>query len=345
MLVFTFYVTCIFSGMIEIGSLLWALGAGYSIEAALGLAIAYQIGNILLFFLNRKLRQLQYLFAIIACLLALGTAFFDDQLLRYLCAFACIALLSTIIQTLRSAVKSKEPRWRKRVFRVTGFLVSAVMFQFGSYVLIAIAGITLVLTLCSPVFEDDCWLKKLVKGEYGDNRICLAMTVHQMHYFVYCYSMLIMTLLIFQTPLAATFWFVANWIPYIITEPLVKLTKTKSWLSFLIGGHILVASLLIGIFFTIEQNSTVAMILWALTGFGGGNVFCIKKSLLKHKEYHTQVWVFSENVGHFFGVVLALALYCLTRSLSPSLLCGALFALSAIGLILGTIFKAKKQEA
>ena len=31
MLVFTFYVTCIFSGMIEIGSLLWALGAGYSI--------------------------------------------------------------------------------------------------------------------------------------------------------------------------------------------------------------------------------------------------------------------------------------------------------------------------
>lgn len=342
MLVFTFYVTCIFSGMIEVGAVLWGIGAGYSVEGALGLAIAYQIGNILLFFLNKKLRRAQGLFAAIACLFAAGLIFLDNPTCRYICAFVCFALLSTIIQTLRSAVKSKEPRWRKRCFRVTGFLISAVMYNYGAYVLVAISVMTLILTLLCPKYEDDCWLTKLILGQYGKNRICWAMTVHQMHYFVYCYSMLLISLFVYDSPFAASFWFVANWIPYILTEPLVKLTKTKSWLHFLIGGHILVACLLIGMYITVEQYSLVAMILWALTGFGGGNVFCIKKSLLKYKEYHDQVWVFSENVGHFLGVIIALVVYHFTKSLPPVLLLGALFAIMTIGLISGTIINAKK---
>lgn len=343
MLVFTFYVTCIFSGMIEVGAVLWGIGAGYSVEGALGLALAYQIGNIVLFFLNRKLRQIQHVFAAIACLFAAGIIWSTDPILRYWCAFACFALLSTIIQTLRSAVKSKEPRWRKRCFRIAGFLISAVMYNYGAYALAVISVMTLILTICCPKYEDDCWLTKLINGQYGKNRICLAMTVHQMHYFVYCYSMLIISLFVYDNPFMASFWFVANWIPYILTEPLVKLTKTKAWLHFLIGGHVLVAGLLIGMYITIEQYSLVAMILWMLTGFGGGNVFCIKKSLLKHKEYHDQVWVFSENVGHFFGVVIALLVYHFTQLLPPVMLIGAIFAISTIGLILGTISEAKKN--
>lgn len=345
MLVFTFYVTCVFSGMIEVGAVLWGIGAGYSIEGALGLAIAYQIGNILLFFLNQKLRRIQHLFALLACVLAVGVILFSDPLYRYLCAFVCFALLSTIIQTLRSAVKSKEPRWRKRVFRVTGFLVSAIMYKYGGYTLAAISVLTLILTICSPKYDDDCWLLRLIRGQYGHNRICLAMTVHQMHYFVYCYSMLLISLFVYKKPIIATFWFVANWIPYILTEPLVKLTKTSSWLLFLIGGHILVAGLLIGMYITVEEYSLVAMILWALTGFGGGNVFCIKNSLLKHKEYHNQVWVFSENVGHFLGVIIALLAYHFSKSLSTVLLLGSFFAISTIGLILYTIKTASKNAS
>lgn len=343
MLVFTFYVTCIFSGMIEVGAVLWGIGAGYSVEGALGLAIAYQIGNILLFFLNKKLRRMQGLFAAIACLFAVGIIVLDNPLYRYISAFICFALLSTIIQTLRSAVKSKEPRWRKRCFRVTGFLISAVMYNYGAYVLAGISVMTLILTLLCPKYEDDCWLTKLIHGQYGKNRICWAMTVHQMHYFVYCYSMLLISLLVYDSPFAASFWFVANWIPYILTEPLVKLTKTKAWLHFLVGGHILVAVLLVGMYITVEQYSLVAMILWALTGFGGGNVFCIKKSLLKYKEYHDQVWVFSENVGHLLGVVFALLVYYLTKELPPVLLVGALCAVVTIGLIYSTLIRAGKN--
>lgn len=345
MLVFTFYVTCIFSGMIEVGAVLWGIGAGYSVEKALGLAIAYQIGNILLFFLNRKLRRMQGLFAAIACFLAAGIIFLDDPMHRYICAFLCFALLSTIIQTLRSAVKSKEPRWRKRCFRVIGFLIAAVMYNYGVYALAAISVMTLILTILCPKYEDDCWLTKLVRGQYGKNRICLAMAVHQMHYFVYCYSMLLIALFVYNSPFAASFWFVANWIPYILTEPLVKLTKTKSWLPFLVGGHILVAGLLIGMYITVEQYSLAAMILWALTGFGGGNVFCIKKSLLKYKEYHDQVWVFSENVGHFLGVIIALAVYHYTKYLPIVLLLGAIFAITTIILVSGTILTSQKTPA
>ena len=171
------------------------------------------------------------------------------------------------------------------------------------------------------------------------------MTVHQMHYFVYCYSMLLIALFVYNSPFAASFWFVANWIPYILTEPLVKLTKTKSWLPFLVGGHILVAGLLIGMYITVEQYSLAAMILWALTGFGGGNVFCIKKSLLKYKEYHDQVWVFSENVGHFLGVIIALAVYHYTKYLPIVLLLGAIFAITTIILVSGTILTSQKTPA
>lgn len=344
MLVFTFYVTCIFSGMIEIGAVLWGIGAGYSIEGALGLAIAYQIGNILLFFLNKKLRQMQGLFAVIACVSATGMSMFHSSQYRYICAFLCFALLSTIIQTLRSAVKGKEPRWRKRCFRVLGFMLASVMYAHGTVTLFVICIMTLILTLLCPKYEDDCWLVRLIRGNYGKNRICWAMTIHQMHYFVYCYSMLLIALLIYNSPVAASFWFVANWIPYIITEPLVKMTKTQAWLLFLIGGHILVAALLVGMYFTVDNFGVVSMILWAFTGFGGGNVFCIKNSLLKYKEYHTQVWVFSENVGHFGGVVIALLVYHITKSLSHVLLLGSLFAIMTIGLIFGTIIKAKVKK-
>lgn len=344
MLVFTFYITCVFSGMIEVGAVLWGIGTGYSVEGALGLALAYQIGNIALFFLNQKLRRIQPVFAMIACVVAAGTIWCSNPMIRYSCAFICFALLSTIIQTLRSAVKSKEPRWRKRCFRVAGFLLSGIMYNYGAYVLAVISVMTLILTICCPKFEDDCWLTKLINGEYGKNRICLAMTVHQMHYFVYCYSMLIIALFVYNKPFMASFWFVANWIPYILTEPLVKLTKTKAWLHFLIGGHVLVACLLIGMYITIERYSLIAMFLWMLTGFGGGNVFCIKSSLLKYKEYHNQVWVFSENIGHFGGVVIALLVYHFTKSLTPVLLIGAFFAVSTIGLIFATISSAKSKD-
>lgn len=345
MLVFTFYVTCIFSGMIEVGSVLWGIGAGYPVEGALGLALAYQMGNIALFFLNRTLRSIQYVFAGISVVLAVGIVLIQDSFWQYIFAFLCFAMLSTIIQTLRSAVKAQEPRWRKRVFRVIGFLMAGGLFSYGSYVLIAISVITLVLTLASPIYKDDCWLRKLIVGEYGKNRICFAMTVHQMHYFVYCYSMLLIALFCYDNPYISAFWFVANWVPYIITEPLVKLTKSNAWLTFLIGGHILVAGLLLGMYSTVKQYSLIAMFLWTLTGFGGGNVFCIKKSLLKYKEYHNQVWVFSENVGHLFGVVIAIFAYHATKSLTTVLLFGALFAVITIVLILGTIVYAKQNSA
>ena len=344
MLVVTFYITCIFSGIIELGAVLWGAGAGYSVDACLGLALAYQIGNILLFFINKKIRRIQPAFAFVAVIFAAGTVFLHHKLLLYICAFMCFALLSTIIQTLRSAVKSKEPRWRKRVFRVMGFLLSAVMYSHGSHTLLAISISTFVLTVCSPRFEDDCWLRALIKGEYGKNRICITMTVHQMHYFVYCYSMLLMTLFIYKKSILATFWFIANWIPYIITEPLIKSTKSRKWLLFFTAGHLIVASLLLGMYISIESYSLIAMLLWTLTGFGGGNVFCIKESLLKYKEYHEKVWVFSENVGHLFGVVFALLVNHFFRSLKPTLLLGFVFALLTIVLMRLTIVNCKRKS-
>lgn len=343
MLVFTFYFTCVLSGIIELGAVMWGLGQGYSIEYALGLTIAYQIGNILLFVINEKIRAKQTIFLVGFMALAISLVFYKEGGVKYVVAFMLFAGLSTAIQTMRSAVKAKEPRWRKRCFRVLGFLLSALMYSYGTPLLIGISVMLFILSNMTPKFNDTCWLKKLIKGEYGNNRICLTMVVHQMHYFVYCYAMLIIALLYFGNPWAASAWFIGNWIPYIITEPLIKYSKRESWMTFLIAGHVLVAGLLIAMNLFINRgNVPLAMLLWVFTGFGGGNVFCIKKTLAPVKEYHNMVWVFSENVGHILGVIVVVAVSILTSRIQDSLIIGVICAALTIAFILITYEKARR---
>ncbi len=344
MLVFTFYFTCILSGIIELGAILWGIGNGYSIQASLALAISYQLGNVFLFLINEKIRKCQSYFLGLFAILAIIMQFPVGNTIKYIIAFILFSGLSTAIQTMRSAVKSKEPRWRKRCFRVLGFVLSAVMYDYGTVALLVISVILFILSLITPKFKDSCWLKKLLVGEYGENKICMTMVVHQMHYFVYCYAMLIIAYEFYKTPWIATLWFVGNWVPYIITEPLIKKSKKDNWMLFLIAGHVLVAGLLLAMYVSIvNSNVPLAMLLWVFTGFGGGNVFCIKKSLKPVKEYDNMVWVFSENVGHILGVIVVTLLVSIS-TIHNSLLLGVFCAVLTVLFIKITYERAKKIE-
>jgi len=345
MLVFTFYFTCVLSGIIELGAVMWGLGQGYSVEYALGLTISYQIGNILLFLINERIRAKQSFYLAGGVVLSITMLFLKNAEIKYIVAFILFAGLSTSIQTMRSAVKSKEPRWRKRCFRVLGFLLSAMMYRYGTVLLVAISIMLFVLSILTPKFDDTCWIKKLIRGEYGKNKICITMVIHQMHYFVYCYAMLTIALLYYKNPWIASAWFIGNWIPYIITEPLIKYSKKEKWMTFLIAGHILVAGLLLFMdIFINKGNIPLAMLLWVFTGFGGGNVFCIKKSLAPVKEYHNMVWVFSENIGHILGVLVIFVVACVTSNIQNSLIIGVICAVLTIVFILITYEKARKEN-
>lgn len=346
MLVFTFYLTCVFSGIIELGAILWGLGHGFSVTWSLGLAVAYQIGNILLFFIDEKIRKRQTYILFCFVVITVAMQFPNNPTIEYILAFLTFAGLSTIIQTMRSAVKSKEPRWRKRCFRVVGFVLSAVMYGYGNEVLLIISIALFALSIVTPKFDDSCWIKKLVKGEYGDNRICVTMVIHQMHYFSYCYAMLVIATMFYNNSWIATLWFIGNWIPYIITEPLIKYSKKEKWMTFLIAGHVLVAGLLIAMYLAVKQgNVSLAMLLWVFTGFGGGNVFCIKKSLEPVKQYHNMVWVFSENIGHILGVVGVVLMSSLHSNLNFALPIGVVCAIATIFAIVVTFQNAKRKKA
>ncbi|HIU05680.1 MAG TPA: hypothetical protein IAD14_09505 [Candidatus Coprousia avicola] len=329
--VFTFYATCVLSGAIELGGIFWALGQGYGVVYAVGMTVAYQLGNIFLFLITRRIRKLQSLFVCVALILGRAVALLPGgSAVAYALCFVEVVLLSTLLQTMRSAVKGSEPRWRKRVFRVVGFAVSGVFFFAGNALMAAVPALLLALSVVTPRFDDGCWAARLIRGEYGDNRLCVAMVLHQMHYFVYCYAMLIIAFLGTGSPLAAGLWFVGNWVPYIATEPLAKATKSSNWMVFFLGGHILVSTVLLGMYAVLSHSLTAALILWVLTGFGGGNVFCIKQLFECKRSYHSQIWVLSENIGHLLGVAALAGIALAGISLDITLLIAAALALSTV---------------
>lgn len=329
--VFTFYATCVLSGAIELGGIFWALGQGRGIVYAVGMTVAYQLGNIFLFLITRRMRKLQSLFVCVALVLGCAATLLPDENdIAYVLCFIEFAVLSTLLQTMRSAVKGREPRWRKRVFRVVGFAFSGIFYYAGDALLVAVPVLLLALSVVTPRFDDGCWVIRLVRGEYGSNRLCVAMVLHQMHYFVYCYAMLIIAFVGTGNPFVAGLWFVGNWVPYIAIEPLAKATKSSNWIVFFLGGHILVSAVLLGMYLVLSHSLTSALVLWVLTGFGGGNVFCIKQLFESKRSYHSQIWVLSENVGHLLGVLVLAGIALAGISLDVTLLIAASLALSTV---------------
>ena len=157
---------------------------------------------------------------------------------------------------------------------------------------------------------------------------------HQAHYFTYNYLMVALVMHYFNNPLITTLWFAANWIPYTITEPLVHKLRWNKWYVVAIGAHYFNALVLLGMFLFVEKNIYVALCLWILTGFGGGNVFCIKKALAVRVTYNKSVWSFSEQIGHVLGVLTAILLVVVGCNVKYSMLVAAIYALLTVPIIM-----------
>lgn len=185
-------------------------------------------------------------------------------------------------------------------------------------------------------FFYDNWLVNWKKGVFGE-RICWAMVTHQAHYFSYNYVMLIVVMQRYQNALIAVLWFAANWIPYTITEPLVQKLKWNMWYLIAISAHLFNSAVLLGMFLFLEKNIVVALCLWVLTGFGGGNVFCIRRALRVRIEYDKDVWNFSEQVGHILGCAVSIAIIYMGMAPKYTLLAAVAFALITVPVIIHTV--------
>lgn len=341
-----YYSSCFMSGMVELGTVLWGLSSGFSVKQCVLLAFAYQLGNVFLYFVSEKVSAARHAALIAATGLSVflqfpkngGTVLFAAATVFYI-------LLSTCIQLTRESVKSQVSnlkKWKKRSFRVIGFFAAAAMGVAGTYILIACSAALLVFSFLIPNFGFDEWRKRIRLGEIK-HPVCFAMITHQAHYFVYTYVLLALVYLNYQSALTAAVWFVINWIPYTITEPLVQKLRLKNYYFIGVAAH-LFNGIVLFFMWTLSGHGNLfgTVLLWMLTGFGGGNIFCVKKALEKVKTYDHDSWMFSEQLGHILGMVVCVAIVNLA-SYEVTMLAGSAFALITIPIIIFTIKRNRKR--
>lgn len=301
---FEFFILSLVSGVFEVGSILYVLNDTGSIVLGLMTALAYHLGNLV----PCPIQIRQNVLKVISLLSIIGwiAALFSPH---YIVIFITTALSSAATQQLRSTAKSSASKHIKRLFRVSGFFIAVI---FNPYTAIVFSVALFIFSLkykdAYAQFENKVMIPKM---KFMNN----LMIIHQIHYFIYCYSILILAHNTYGTVIAAAI-FLAGWITYISMEPLCGDSK-KYYVIFLLG-HISLVLLLAGI--NISDSPIVQAILWILTGFGGASSFCIIKFTKDVGQFDLYTNTFSENIGHVLGVLFGVIAYIITKDLFTSTL-------------------------
>lgn len=298
------------SGFIELGSLVLGYKLGYSIIQIVGLGLAYQLGNLVPHPIQiSKVVRLAVVLLSIFCSAGLLISGGHYGLL-----FLTLVLSAIAIQDMRSYAKSDVSTALKRSIRVVGFISSSFL---NIPILVVI---TLFFIPLAIFYRKKNESLKLLRPRI--NFLHLIMIVHQCHYFSYCYF-LVFTLMQHEivgiTPLVGLL-FTIGWITYISVPSLVK---GKAYKLYALLGHLILVPLLLLLAYL--ENLGAVVLVWGLTGFGAGTVYCFHK-LSFALSLNDDDMVFSENIGHILGVILGLLIYASTQSYSNVLLLSACLA-------------------
>lgn len=318
-----FLILSFISGIIELGTIFLGINLQYSVIEIIGLALAYQIGNLVPNPISLGYRCIIILSTIVGILLV---AFYYRK--TYMFLFCAIALLGMIIQMGRCYSKSKVSTTKKRLFRIGGFFISPI---FNQYVLFVLAGITLIITLMNRV-ENKSFEFRVPKIRL----ISVIMIIHQIHYFIYSYFMILILNSIIKDSFQfyISFIFVLGWCTYISVPHLIR---SKNYQLNFIMGHIFLTIILLCIF--LLYPSKLLIIPWILTGFGGGTVYCIEKINGETKKVEKEDITFAENIGHIIGTTLGMVLFAVSSSIVMPIIGSCVAATSAMLLMVLHLFK------
>lgn len=322
-----FYMLSLLTGILECG---WvAFGATHSLQLwqILCYPLAYHIGN-----LFPKPFSLSHSMLRVMCFLSAmaGILTFVVQLpKRTAFVLTCIALflLSAVIQSVRSGLKSEGNRLLKRVSRVGGFALAPLAAVIPSAIL-ALSSIIAFLAL----HEYDG--KPCITRMTSQNGFSLVMTLHQLHYFFYAHiTLAAMSLLLSHDSTAgivyAALMFCGTWVTYISVEPIVSRLISRLQPVFYVG-HIGIGILL----FTMHFVTSVPLfiVLWLVTGFGGGVVYTISARAKSTGSYQKESMTIAENIGHTLGLLTAVGVAAIFGSISPKIMLvfGSVSALLAV---------------
>ena len=358
-----FYLLSLLTGILECGWIFNGISHSMPLWQCLCYPLAYHLGNLFPkpFALKKK-----YLFAMGAVSLFI-TAFlfifrsisssYIPQDIEFILTCARLFFISAVIQSVRSDMKQEGNRLLKRVFRVGGFLL-AVLAVWIPEILLFAANIAAIASL--PKYTKKPHITRL-KNQGGYSSV---MILHQLHYFFYAHITLaavsiglgkgtsplpFLDYVFNRNPQAvgcilAILLFCGTWITYMSVEPVLSRLTNKVTLVFYIGHSVICLLLLIMSRVTV---GTEFIILWLLTGFGGGTVYTISARAKSRGTFDKSSMTVAENIGHTLGLLAAVIVAACFWDNSPSmmLIYGSVSAFFAVISMTLTIRKEKHYES
>jgi hypothetical protein len=305
------------SGLVELGLVFIALAHDLPLDQVAALGLSYQLGNLVPnpLVLGTRARLVVAFTAVAASAAALDS-------LGIVPLFATGATLGAVIQSLRRLSKDSVSTTMKRAFRILGFVLAPAM------TVAALLAVSVALLLASLASRETAQPTRLRRPRLGF--LTLVMVVHQVHYFSYVYFIVPVVLIAARgQPLAAGVYFAMGWITYTSTAHLLRGTR---YVRYFIAGHLGLTCVLLAI--ACSHSPAVITVLWVITGFGGGTVFCLERIAEQSHELSKPDLGFAENLGHIVGVVAGLAVYLSSAAPHAPVVLAAGSALTACVLLL-----------
>lgn len=322
-----FYLLSLLTGILECGWI--AFGAAHSLPLwqILCYPLSYHIGNLFPkpFSLSRSILRIMCFLSAMAGILTFAVQLSENAAF----VLTCIALflLSAVIQSVRSGLKSDDNRLLKRVFRVGGFTLAPLASIAPSAILVLSS---IVAFLALNEYEGNPGIARMT----GQNGFSLVMIFHQLHYFFYAHiTLAAMSLLLSRVSTTgivyAALLFCGTWVTYMSVEPIVS-WLTNRILPVFYAGHIGIGILL----FVMHKVTFVPLfiVLWLVTGFGGGVVYTISARAKATGSYRKDSMTIAENIGHTLGLLTAVGVSAVFGNVSPQIMLvfGSVSALLAV---------------
>lgn len=322
-----FYLLSLITSILECGWILYGAVHSLPLWQILCYPLAYHFGNLFPkpLSLNRKALSIMSVTAFAAICFTFIRQLPENTVFMLTCV--AIFLLSSIIQSVRSELKSDGNRLMKRIFRVCGFMLAPLAA-------IIPAGMLLI------AFFIALYGLKGYNGNYGfthlrrQNGSSLVMLFHQLHYFFYAHiTLAAVSLLLSQRSSAgivyAAVLFCGTWVTYMLVEPVMS-SLTSKFTAVFYAGHIGVSIILFVMHLVTSEQ--LFILLWLFTGFGGGAVYTISAKAKAEGSYNKDSMTVSENIGHTLGLLTSVCIAALTADRSPRimLLFGSVSAMLAV---------------
>lgn len=320
-----FYLLSLLTGVLECGWIFSGIIQKLPLREVLCFPLAYHIGNLFPkpFSLGKPaLLIMSGISAILSLILISGNLTEYNSLLTCI----CLSCLSAEMQSVRSGLKSDGNRLFKRICRVGGFFLAPLAGYAPELLLFLIS-----LVMIWVIFRNYQGRAEFSRMQ-NQGGFSAVMLFHQLHYFFYAHITLVaMAQKIGIFP--AALLFCGTWVTYMSVEPVIS-GRTKKILPIFFAGHLGISVLLSSMSFI--QEMPVFLILWLITGFGGGVVYTISAQAKKVRKFDKNSMTIAENFGHTFGLLTAVGISALYQNAPEIMLRFGAFSafLAVLGMLL-----------